>query len=114
VTTPDVHVDAPITRFEEGAFQFAPPEVRFDEGAFQTNVEPAQVTVEAAKAPDVNVTVEPAEVTVEAPPPANVTVEAPPPANITVQTPEPQRPRKAHAKREEDGSLTVSYEDEEK
>jgi hypothetical protein len=53
ITTPDVHVDAPIT--------VEPATVEIAERAFvsETTVEAAQVTVEAAPTPDVNVTVEP-------------------------------------------------------
>jgi hypothetical protein len=105
---PDVNVTVEPARVEigEGAVHVDAP----------VTVEPASVTVEAAPTPDVNVTVEAARVetpdvnvTVE---PAQVTVEAakPPDVNVTV---EQQRPRNARAKREEDGSLTVSYDDEE-
>jgi hypothetical protein len=69
VTTPDVHVDSPVT-FEEGAIQAHPAEVTFEEGAIRTDVAAPDVHVDAPQT-----TIEPGAVVVEAPPPANITVE---------------------------------------
>jgi hypothetical protein len=69
ITTPDVHVEAPVT-FEEGSIQAHPAEVTFEEGAIRTDVAAPDVHVDAPQT-----TIEPGAVVVEAPPPANITVE---------------------------------------
>ncbi len=138
------HITVEAARAPDVNVTVEPAVIEFGEGSVRLEapitVEPANVTVEAARAPDVNVTVEPSQVTVE---PAQVTVEAaptpnvdvrvdaPPPAEVSVtvepstvtveaarapdvhvHVPEQKKPRKAVATREEDGSLTVRYEEE--
>ncbi len=106
ITTPDIHVDVPVT-IEEGAVRVdAPPPA-------EITVEPARieegaVVVQAPPPAEVNVTVEPADVKIEAPP-IEIPMQEPPVVNVNVESP---KPRKAVAKRGEDGTIEVEYEQE--
>jgi HK97 family phage portal protein len=135
---PPAEVNVPVTvEAADVRVDVQPPPVP------SVTVEQAPVYVEASKAPDVHVDVQPASapaVTVEAPqvhveaartpdvhvdvhqPPApNITVEAPPVPAVTVEAPAQridvhipdQRPRRSKAKRMADGTIEVTYEDNE-
>jgi hypothetical protein len=115
-----IAVDLPAGMVTSNTFVEAAeaPQTHFAEGALTSHVtvEPARIDVHEGDT-TVPVTVEPAHVDVTVPE-RSVTVEAPPPAEVNV-TVEPadvevnvgqQRPRKANARRREDGSLEVTYE----
>jgi hypothetical protein len=91
VHPPQVTVEPPAVNFNEGAIQ-----ANITEGAIQNTVNTPAVTVQ------------PPQVTVE---PASVTVEAPPVPDVTVNVPD-SRPRSATVKREDDGTLAVTYDQE--